>query len=92
MTKPGKRDAPAPAKFDPSPSEKPMSSGGKEKRAAVKAEGKAAERTGDTITEVSPPPKPRSNKNRAEVKAEAKAAAKAGEIPQGEAGITKSKP
>lgn len=76
----------------PSPSEKPMSSGGKEKRAAVKAEGKAAERTGDTITEVSPPPKPRSNKNRAEVKAEAKAAAKAGEIPQGEAGITKSKP
>jgi hypothetical protein len=77
----------------PSPAQKPMSSGGKEKRAEVKAEGKAAERSGQAITEVSPAPKPtRSAKTRAQVKAEAKAAAKAGEIPQGEAGIVKGKP
>jgi hypothetical protein len=77
-----------------SPAQKPMSSGGKEKRAEVKAEGKAAERSGEAITEVSPAPKPSRNsaKTRAEAKAEAKRAAKAGEIPQGEAGITKVKP
>jgi Domain of unknown function (DUF4148) len=76
-----------------SPAQKPMSSGGKEKRAEVKAEGKASERSGQGIDEVSPAPKPSRNstKTRAEAKAEAKRAAKAGEIPQGEGGITKGK-
>ena len=75
----------------PSPAQKPMSSGGAEKRKQVKAEGKAATRAGEEVTEVSPSPTPRSTKSRAQVKAEAKAAAKSGEIPQGEAGVTKSK-
>ncbi len=73
-----------------SPAQKPMSSGGTEKRKQVKSDGAAAARSGDVVTEVSPGSKPRSTKSRAQVKADAKAAAKAGEIPKGEAGITKT--
>ena len=74
----------------PSASQKPMSSGGTDKRKKEKAEGKSSLRAGEEITEVSPTPKPRSTASRAKVKADAKAAAKAGEIPMGEAGITKT--
>ena len=70
----------------------PKSSGGKEKRAKTKAEGKAAERDGTITKGPSESVKPMSgDKSRAEVKTDAKAAVKAGDVVKGEAGVTTKK-